>query len=263
MPKGAGGMLKSLFKKLLLLPWRLLPSSFNERLLPAIMAQEAARRGPRQGLRFLLSLDNQLYGITGDQAVANEGGGQHPRHRLIGYHDFFTQRLGPGERVLDVGCGVGLLALALAAKAQVSVVGVDDNPRLIAMARERAAHPNVEYLAADARAPLPRKGFDAIVLSNILEHLPDRPQFLRDLVAIHSPQRLLIRVPSSERDWRVPLKRELGLEWRLDPTHLIEHTPQQLRDELEQAGLAVMEMQTRWGELWVEARPRTPTGDQG
>jgi hypothetical protein len=63
----------------------------------------------------------------------------------------------------------------------------------------------------------------------------------------------LIRVPAFDREWRVPWKKELGVEWRLDPTHETEYTLPQLEAELREAGLRVADCVTRWGEYWVRA----------
>lgn len=65
-------------------------------------------------------------------------------------------------------------------------------------------------------------------------------------------RRALIRVPLFERDWRVPLKRQLGVEWRLDPTHETEYTLESFRAEMDEAGLRVTEQMLRWGEIWAE-----------
>ena len=58
----------------------------------------------------------------------------------------------------------------------------------------------------------------------------------------------------SERDWLVPLRRELGLPHFSDPTHYTEYTVAQLHEELGAAGLEVVELVQRWGELWVTAQ---------
>jgi hypothetical protein len=94
-----------------------------------------------------------------------------------------------------------------------------------------------------------------VILSNVLEHLDDRVDFLRDITVRTGARHVLIRVPLFERDWRVPLKRELGIEHRLDPTHRIEYTLEEFEDEIAKAGLAVTERQVRWGEIWATCRP--------
>lgn len=91
-----------------------------------------------------------------------------------------------------------------------------------------------------------------VVLSNVLEHLPRRPAFLRQIQQLVKPSRILIRVPLFERDWRVPLKRELGVEWRLDQTHETEYTLESFAEEMAAAGLHITHQQVRWGEIWAE-----------
>jgi hypothetical protein len=58
-----------------------------------------------------------------------------------------------------------------------------------------------------------------------------------------------------EREWPVPYKKELGVEWRLDPTHEIEYTQKELQDELFEAGLGISSLDIRWGEFYVVAVP--------
>lgn len=59
-----------------------------------------------------------------------------------------------------------------------------------------------------------------------------------------------------ERDWRVPLMKELGVDYRLDATHCIEHTKEQLDSEIGRVGLVILEAQHRWGEIWAHAVPQ-------
>ncbi|MBX3361601.1 MAG: class I SAM-dependent methyltransferase [Phycisphaeraceae bacterium] len=67
----------------------------------------------------------------------------------------------PGERILDLACGQGVLARSLATIGA-KVVGVDASPQLIEAARARSGP--IDYAVGDARdlAPLGLKDFDAI-----------------------------------------------------------------------------------------------------
>ncbi|MDQ3756482.1 MAG: methyltransferase domain-containing protein [Actinomycetota bacterium] len=75
----------------------------------------------------------------------------------------------PGERVLDVGCGNGALALAIGPRVtpEGSVLGLDLSGPMLAEARrraERAGLANVEFEQGDAQvAALPAASFDAVV----------------------------------------------------------------------------------------------------
>jgi SAM-dependent methyltransferase len=215
----------------------------------------AAQGEPRAALRRILELHHDLYLRADHLAIAYDGG-VHAKHRLTRYHDFFVERIREGERVLDVGCGKGELARDLAERAGAEVVGIDPDRAYLAFARERSAHPRVRYVEGRAPEQLPDERFDVVVLSNVLEHVERRIELLRTLVSRQRPSRVLVRVPAEDRDWLVPLRRELGLPHLSDPDHEIEYTRETLERELAEAGLTVADARAAWGELWVEARPR-------
>jgi SAM-dependent methyltransferase len=220
--------------------------------LVKLWTSAAARRPPEAGLRRLLLLEDHLRERIDGLAIDLDGG-VHAKHRLTGYHDFFVERVRPGDRVVDVGSGKGELAHDLATRGGASVTGIDLNPRAVAFARSRFAAPGLEFVEADALTWEPPHSFDVVVLSNVLEHIADRVGLLRRVVGSTGARTVLVRVPSIERDWIVPLRRELGLWHFSDPTHETEYTLDQLRDELADAGLALREVVQRWGELWAVA----------
>ena len=246
---------RSLLKRILFWSLDRLPTPRLESLVRQLVARRIAALSPDEALRFLFRLDTALYPLQGHQAIAY-GGGIHTKHRHMRYHDFFVKRIHPGERVLDIGCGNGAVAYDVAEQAGAHVVGVDLSADNIAQARQRYAHPRVEYRVGDALQELADGPFDAVILSNVLEHLPERPAFLRRVQEVARPSRFLIRVPLFERDWRVPLKRELGVEWRSDPTHETEYTVESFAAEMAEAGLTIAYQEVRWGEIWAEVVPQ-------
>jgi 2-polyprenyl-3-methyl-5-hydroxy-6-metoxy-1,4-benzoquinol methylase len=232
---------------------RRLPLALLEKTLLHLIKARANELPPDEALRFLFRLDNALYAWEGEYAI-RYGGGTHTKHRHMKYHDFFVARIHAGEHVLDIGCGIGAVAHAVAAGSGAKVTGIDILEKSIAYAREHYAHPNVTYLVGDVLKGLSETSapVDAVILSNVLEHLPDRANFLRRVQSVVKPERILIRVPLFERDWRVPLKQELGLEWRLDDTHETEYTLESFRAEIAAAGLTIRHIEVRWGEIWSE-----------
>jgi hypothetical protein len=100
--------------------------------------------------------------------------------------------IGPGMRVLDVGCGAGDVTLQIAAitGASGSVTGVDSDPAVLAVAAKRAADaglPNVTFRQAtlpDVRLDSP---VDAITGRAILLHLDDPAAAVRALSLLLRP----------------------------------------------------------------------------
>jgi SAM-dependent methyltransferase len=219
-----------------------------------IILHRVRSRSPLQALKFLFDLDTRLYHLQGQTAIAHDGG-IHPKHRLMNYHDFFINRITSEDRVLDIGCGIGAVAYDVAKDTGASVLGIDIHEGNIATAKERYQHPGLEFRVGDALETLPEGIYSLVILSNVLEHLPGRPAFLRRVQEAIRPARILIRVPLFERDWRVPLKKELGVEWRLDDTHEIEYTLESFAREMQEAGLTIKHLEVRWGEIWTELLP--------
>lgn len=205
---------------------------------------------------FLMALDSALYEEQGFAAIAADlHQGLHPKHALMRYHDFFVDNIKPGENVIDLGCGVGALAASIAARSRAVVTGIDWTTKNLEKARAAAAAQSlhITYLEGDITTFRAPGQYDTVVLSNVLEHITHRPQRLGQWREWYQPKRFIIRVPAFDRDWRVPWKQQLGVEWRLDPTHETEYTAQQLHNELAEAHLTLTHLTARWGEYWCVA----------
>jgi SAM-dependent methyltransferase len=239
--------------------WRLLPERLRTGLITGLLVLDSRHPDPAQGLRRLFAARDRLDLVTAERAMAY-GRGEHPKHRLTRYHDFFIDRIGDGERVLDVGCGYGAVARDIAAARPASaVVGIDMNPPRLAQARAAVNPPNLSFVAGDATRAVPDGGWDVVVLSNVLEHIVDRVGFLSALIAATGAKKFLIRVPHFEREWQMALRRELGVNYYSDDDHKIEHTSAEFRAEVESAGLRIVELVTPWGEIWADCRKEKGT----
>jgi SAM-dependent methyltransferase len=243
---------KRLLRAAAAVPFRVLPASLRRRAIQAGLTAAAAGE-PRAALRELLQIETDLHGII-DETAMGYGGGVHVKHRLMRYHDFFVDRVRPGERVLDIGCGYGAVAHSIAERAGAEVVGIDLDSSNVASARRMFPHPRLTFVTGKAPRDLPDGRFDVIVASNVLEHIEDRRQFLREVQERTEPSRWLIRVPMIDRDWRVPLRQELGLFHFCDTTHFVEYTRESFAAEMQDAGFRVVEQQVNWGEIWTEVR---------
>jgi 2-polyprenyl-6-hydroxyphenyl methylase/3-demethylubiquinone-9 3-methyltransferase len=115
-----------------------------------------------------------------------------PLHRLNPVRaDYIASRAAvAGARVLDVGCGGGLLAEALARRGA-SVTAIDLAPTMIQTAQLHAAEANlaIDYRvqdAADLALQQPR-GFDLVCCMEMLEHVAEPADFLQTLARLVRP----------------------------------------------------------------------------
>ena len=199
-------------------------------------------------LKNILRAHSFTYSWAGRLGTKVEGSGLHPKHRIMNYHKFFVDNVGENDTVLDIGCGNGALSYDVAKKAK-KVVGIDLSEQNISIAKRKYSRENLEYIHGDALTDLPNERFDVIILSNVLEHIDKRVDFLKALK--NRAPKFLIRVPMLNRSWIDVYKKELGLEYRLDKTHFIEYTVENFKGELGKAGLSVSDYSVQFGEIWA------------
>jgi 2-polyprenyl-6-hydroxyphenyl methylase/3-demethylubiquinone-9 3-methyltransferase len=147
-------------------------------------------------------------------------------------------------RVLDVGCGGGLIAEPLA-RLGAQVTGLDPALETIEAARRHAAGQGlsidfragrVEELAAEAQT------FDAVVCLEVVEHVPDASAFLKTCAALVRPGGLML-LSTLNRTLKAYLLAIIGAEyilrWLPIGTHQWERfvTPDELTRHLHAAGL--------------------------
>ncbi|HEX2256960.1 MAG TPA: bifunctional 2-polyprenyl-6-hydroxyphenol methylase/3-demethylubiquinol 3-O-methyltransferase UbiG [Afifellaceae bacterium] len=183
-----------------------------------------------------------------------------PLHRLnpvrLGYvRDQVCSRFGreattpkpfTGLRILDIGCGAGLLTEPMA-RLGAEVVGADPAEANIAVARlhgERAGLA-IDYRATTAEA-LAESGesFDAILAMEVVEHVADLPAFLRASAAMLRPEGLMLLATINRTAKAFALAivaAEYVLGWLPRGTHSYDRLiqPQELERALALAGLAV------------------------
>jgi 2-polyprenyl-6-hydroxyphenyl methylase / 3-demethylubiquinone-9 3-methyltransferase len=149
-----------------------------------------------------------------------------------------------GLRLLDVGCGGGLISEPLARLAA-AVTGLDPALENIEVARQHAA---AQGLAIDYRAghveDLAAEGllFDAVICLEVVEHVPDVGAFLATCARLIRPGGLML-LSTINRTLKAYALAIVGAEyilrWLPVGTHRWDRfvTPQELRRHLEAAGL--------------------------
>jgi SAM-dependent methyltransferase len=148
--------------------------------------------------------------------------------------EFLISQTHEGDRVLDLGCGVGEFTAALADR-RVQVVGVE--VAQAAIDRARSKHPQLEFRLTEIDDPLPFEdgAFDVVWASEVIEHVADTGRWLSEVRRVLVPRgRLLLTTPSHGR-LRVALG---GIERFSEPLgdHLHLYTRSSLAVLLEEFG---------------------------
>jgi 2-polyprenyl-6-hydroxyphenyl methylase / 3-demethylubiquinone-9 3-methyltransferase len=156
----------------------------------------------------------------------------------------------PGARVLDVGCGGGLLAESLA-RAGAKVTAIDLAPGMIEVARLHAMEQklDIDYrlVAAEAVAAGAPGTFDVVTCMEMLEHVPEPAQMITTLALLLRPGGALF-VSTLNRNLKSFLLAIVGAEYvlKLIPrgTHEYERLirPSELARWARAAGLELLDL---------------------
>ena len=140
-----------------------------------------------------------------------------PEHRELIERtaDALANVVAPPGPVADLGCGPGAHALALARRGY-DVVGLDGSPRMVEVARTRAARDAIDaaFDVHDVSAPLPfaDASLGGVLAILVLQHLPDPAAFIAEIRrCLRAGAHALVIAPARSGTPLVPR----SLYWRL------------------------------------------------
>ena len=151
-----------------------------------------------------------------------------------------------GEVMLDVGCGNGtslLEAKALGAKA----FGIEADPNVKPIA---AALGLTIHFGNLQDQPFPEQAFDLIIMNQVIEHLPDPDQGLRELSERLAPNgRMVLVFPNTASLWR-RLSGSRWINWHI-PYHLHHFDRKHFEHMARRCGLEVVYSRTITPNIWT------------
>ncbi|HEX6325266.1 MAG TPA: methyltransferase domain-containing protein [Jiangellaceae bacterium] len=213
----------------------------------------AAMPAPRWFFRFMYDRESTALERRHDE----------PEHRELVERtaDELANVVAPPGPVADLGCGPGAHALALARRG-FDVVGVDGSPRMVEVARTRAARDEVDatFDVHDVSAPLrfADASLGGVLAILVLQHLPHPAAFIAEIRRCLRPGgHLLITAPA--RDSRSLTSQNLYWRLRAACYHLVPgvvrfYDTSSLPHLVEDQGLTVVECNGEPGRVTVLAR---------
>ena len=111
---------------------------------------------------------------------------------LLSYYKFAAKIIGPGKRVLDVGCSEGF-GTNLLAETAASCLGADLDADAIAVANQSVGSENLHFVAMDVLTTDPGR-FDAVVTLDVIEHIfqDNEDAFVARMARVLEPRGILV-----------------------------------------------------------------------
>jgi 2-polyprenyl-6-hydroxyphenyl methylase / 3-demethylubiquinone-9 3-methyltransferase len=161
-------------------------------------------------------INNQFYDELEEDWYQRQ---DHPIALLRAEHKVRTpwmlRLLTPRSRVLDIGCGAGLLSNVLA-KHQHQVTGIDLSEKSLHIAQKYDDTSSVQYLQANAYSlPFSNGSFDAVCALDILEHVEEPQLLISEAARVLKPKGLFF-FHTFNRTLRSYLLVIKGVEWCID-----------------------------------------------
>jgi SAM-dependent methyltransferase len=187
------------------------------RLIPEVPHAPADAALPLTGERTVPGLDVENYWFRRHEVVY-----QQLAHRCV------------GRDVLEAGCGEGYGADLIAGVAR-RVTAVDYDEATVAHVRAR--YPRVQVVHGNlAELPLPDKSVDVVVNFQVIEHLWDQPQFVRECARVLRPGGVLM-MSTPNRITFSP-----GRDTPINPFHTRELNADEMTELLHDAGFTSVSM---------------------
>mgnify|MGYP001557242632 FL=1 len=150
-----------------------------------------------------------------------------------------------GLRILDIGCGAGLLCEPLT-RLGAQVIGVDPSVTNISVAKLHAerGHLSIDYRCTTIEEMDPRERFDIVLAMEVVEHVANVGLFLDRCAALLKPSSMLV-ASTINRNWKsfalAIVGAEYVLRWLPRGTHQWDKfvTPAELTHHLERNKLAI------------------------
>ena len=105
-------------------------------------------------------------------------------------YEIVNENLPRVSKVLDLGCGTGMLLGELARRSE-CVIGIDSSPEMLELARKRRGSAVLVLADAD-HLPFADRSFDAVVSVTLLQNMPSPAGTVREVARVTKPEGIMI-----------------------------------------------------------------------
>jgi len=190
--------------------------------------------------KSLSALSMRLTKITGKSKYR-----VHPKHLIKLETPWYLKFVKKSDLVLDLGCNNGQHSLKIAKKAR-KVLGLDYDQNQLKIAESLAKDREItnarfKVFNLEKKLKLKSNSFDVVVCLDVLEHLNNRDQLVKEIKRVLKPKRLgLIAIPNIETSWKL-LQKKAGIKNIMaDPDHKFEYTEKEARLIFEKQGFKIL-----------------------
>jgi methionine biosynthesis protein MetW len=165
-----------------------------------------------------------------------------------------------GARLLDIGCGTGVITHVLASEHDCRIVGFEPDAARAELARARGLDIRSEFATLDAVSRLEK--FDVVLFADVLEHTPQPAELLKVAAAALKPGGCVVVSVPNVAHWSVRLNLLFGRfnfadTGIMDATHLRWFTRRTLLELLSRSGFRIEAHATTAG-TWQNCYRRMP-----
>jgi 2-polyprenyl-3-methyl-5-hydroxy-6-metoxy-1,4-benzoquinol methylase len=134
-------------------------------------------------------------------------------YNWYGYVNFASRFMKEGDKVLELGCGIGTGAVVLKSRKNINLTATDLSVKFINFARRKYAHTGISFEIQDSTQLKYRDAtFDVVTSMGMLEHLPSPMRSVDEMLRVLKPHGKLIIVFPNWFSWFKIIKALLNIK---------------------------------------------------
>jgi len=170
----------------------------------------------------------------------------HPKHLIKIEKPWYLDKIRTSDKVLDLGCSNGQRSIKAAKKCK-QLIGLDYDKKQLQIARNSINDLGLKNITfkqynLEKKLPFKNKKFDKALCLDVLEHINNRDQLLKEIKRVLKPNGLtFISIPNIDTSWK-RLQQKVGIKNAYaDPDHKIEYAEQEVKEIVEKHGFKILD----------------------